>query len=295
MALSGSIALSHRDKERIYLMSSTITTEPTPVLDACPLCGWRGIWKDADVARRDAQSCGRCRASLRYRNQAASILTHLGRGRYVTLRDLVRDADIVANAAVYEVALHGPFIKYFSEIKKYVRSYFWANAKLGETYDGVRCEDLTKLTFAENSFDLVVSSDVMEHVFNYEDAFREIFRVLRPGGVHVLSIPITWPIPASTVNRAEERDGEIVHNLEPRFHRAGDGTPALVCTDFGFDLLNLLDGIGYEAWFERPSLMRHPGYFDALVVCRKPREPAFQQASTTKSARKMASRSKLKT
>jgi len=31
--------------------------------------------------------------------------------------------------------------------------------------------------------------------------------------------------------------------------------------------------IGYEAWFERPSIMRHPGFFDPVVVCRKPRLP----------------------
>lgn len=240
-------------------------------VDACPICGWRGEWKDAAVPRRDAQNCGGCRANLRYRNQAASILTHLGRGRYVTLRDLVRDPDIITNAAVYEVALHGPFIKYFSNIPGYVRSYYWPGAAFGEMHEGVRCEDLTKLTFADNSFDLVISSDVLEHVINFPTAFQEIFRVLRPGGAHVFTVPVSWPIPAETVRRVEEKDGHILHHTEPRFHKAGDGTPTLVCTDFGFDLLRTLDTIGYEAWFERPSLMRYPSYFDTVVVSRKPR------------------------
>ncbi|MDQ2101786.1 hypothetical protein QSG27_03655 [Azospirillum sp. C340-1] len=51
---------------------------------------------------------------------------------------------------------------------------------------------------------------------------------------------------------------EIIHHAEARFHRAGDGTATLVCTDFGFDLLRTLGRIGCEAWFEAASrLFRH--------------------------------------
>lgn len=45
-----------------------------------------------------------------------------------------------------------------------------------------RCENLENLTFKDESFDLFISQDVMEHVFNPEAAFKEIARVLKPGG-----------------------------------------------------------------------------------------------------------------
>ena len=47
---------------------------------------------------------------------------------------------------------------------------------------GVRCENLEELTFPDESIDLHISQDVMEHVFQPKRAFAEIARTLRPGG-----------------------------------------------------------------------------------------------------------------
>ena len=46
-----------------------------------------------------------------------------------------------------------------------------------------------ELPFPDNSFDLVFSSHVLEHVPNKEKAVREINRVLRPGGIHFCVTP----------------------------------------------------------------------------------------------------------
>jgi len=51
----------------------------------------------------------------------------------------------------------------------------------GASRDGIRNEDVTRLTFADSSFDLMITNDVLEHVPSYEDAYRELFRVLAPG------------------------------------------------------------------------------------------------------------------
>lgn len=244
------------------------------VYDFCPICAWSGSLAPVEGNRREAQPCGGCRATLRYRNQAGSILTHLGRGRYAALRDLVRDETLLAEKTILEPARGGPFIPYFSRFRHYTRTYYSPDHPGGEMVDGLRNEDLRDLTFADACFDLLVTSDVMEHVLDYERAFAEIFRVLRPGGVHVMTVPVTWPMPEKTVRRAEMIDGRLVHHLEPRYHRAGDGTRSLYCTAFGFDVLDLLDGLGYEAWFERPSLMQRPGYFDTVLICKRPRDPA---------------------
>lgn len=49
--------------------------------------------------------------------------------------------------------------------------------------------DGTRLPLAASSVDAIVALDVFEHIADHEGAFREARRVLRPGGVLVLSVP----------------------------------------------------------------------------------------------------------
>jgi SAM-dependent methyltransferase len=43
----------------------------------------------------------------------------------------------------------------------------------------------------DNSFDIVISQDVFEHIYNPAKAFKEIARTLKPGGFHIFTVPIT--------------------------------------------------------------------------------------------------------
>ena len=49
------------------------------------------------------------------------------------------------------------------------------------------------LPFQNNSLDLVVCSEVLEHLHQYNDAVKEIHRVLKPGGKFYASVPASWP------------------------------------------------------------------------------------------------------
>ena len=49
------------------------------------------------------------------------------------------------------------------------------------------------LPFPDNTFDLIVCSEVLEHLHEYNNAVVEINRVLRPGGKFYASVPATWP------------------------------------------------------------------------------------------------------
>lgn len=53
--------------------------------------------------------------------------------------------------------------------------------------------DATHLPFADNSFDKIVCSEVLEHIENYSGVLSEIYRVLKSGGVLAVSVPRAWP------------------------------------------------------------------------------------------------------
>jgi ubiquinone/menaquinone biosynthesis C-methylase UbiE len=49
--------------------------------------------------------------------------------------------------------------------------------------------DITNLPFDNNSFDVVVCSEVLEHILDYKTAVSEIIRVTRKGGRMIISVP----------------------------------------------------------------------------------------------------------
>lgn len=55
------------------------------------------------------------------------------------------------------------------------------------------CVDATALPFADASVDKIICSEVLEHIPAYETVLRELIRVLKPGGLLVVSVPRTWP------------------------------------------------------------------------------------------------------
>ena len=50
-----------------------------------------------------------------------------------------------------------------------------------------------QLPFEENFFDLIICSEVLEHLDDYHAAIKEIHRVLKPGGKFLPSVPSYWP------------------------------------------------------------------------------------------------------
>ena len=52
-------------------------------------------------------------------------------------------------------------------------------------------QDITRLTFSDNYFDFLIACHVFEHVENDIRGFNEIFRVLKVGGIALLSAPLS--------------------------------------------------------------------------------------------------------
>ena len=53
-------------------------------------------------------------------------------------------------------------------------------------------EDITRLSFADRSFDAILCMHVLEHIGDDRKAMRELRRVLRPGGFAILDVPIDY-------------------------------------------------------------------------------------------------------
>jgi ubiquinone/menaquinone biosynthesis C-methylase UbiE len=53
--------------------------------------------------------------------------------------------------------------------------------------------DIKKLPFADEFFDCVICSEVLEHIEQQDEAMRELIRVLKPQGSLVISVPRYYP------------------------------------------------------------------------------------------------------
>lgn len=59
----------------------------------------------------------------------------------------------------------------------------------GDPRVSVLVGDVTNLPFADETFDYVISSEVLEHLPDDAPAAREMFRVLKPGGTAIVTVP----------------------------------------------------------------------------------------------------------
>lgn len=129
------------------------------------------------------------------------------------------------------------------EARHYTSSQFIPGTPLGghnKQFDA-RCESLEALTFPDKSFDLIVTQDVMEHVMEPDAAFREIARVLRPGGFHIFSVPLVRKCEPSRRRARPRPDGTVELLLEPEYHgNPVDNAGSLVTMDWGFDILTAI-------------------------------------------------------
>jgi SAM-dependent methyltransferase len=110
----------------------------------------------------------------------------------------------------------------------------------------IRNEDLTKLTFPENEFDLVISLEVLEHIPDYKKALVELYRTMKPGGYLVFSVPFLENC-EKTLVRARVENGVVEHLLPPEYH--GDPVAEKNCLcfyHFGWDIFETLREIGFS-------------------------------------------------
>lgn len=128
--------------------------------------------------------------------------------------------------------------------KAYSSSHYFPDIAHGEVdpETGFRCENLERLTFPDNSFDLFLTQDVLEHVLDPGAAFREIGRVLKPGGAHIFTVPIVNKFKPSERRAIQLETGGVQHLKEPKYHGNPMNTAegSLVTVDWGYDIASFV-------------------------------------------------------
>ena len=162
-------------------------------------------------------------------------------------RPLEARLSLLRSLSVYELQAQGPLHDRLAGLPNYVCSEFYPDVTPGSFTDrGVLCQDAERLTFPDASFDLVISQDVMEHLADPWHGFSEIQRTLRPGGVHLFTVPVHEG--RATRQRAVKRGTAVENLLPPVYHKDPlNAEGALVFWDFGEDLPELLSQYGISA------------------------------------------------
>ena len=115
-------------------------------------------------------------------------------------------------------ALHSALTQYVRPELLDASAYFGEGYLSGEMVGGVRHEDLQALSLAEGSCDLVITSEVLEHVPYASLAEREIVRVLAPGGSYVFTVPLEVFDDEDVVLAERLDDGTLRFHGEPVYH-----------------------------------------------------------------------------
>jgi SAM-dependent methyltransferase len=154
--------------------------------------------------------------------------------------------------------------------------YVGSKTPLGSiTPEGVRNEDITRLTFPDASFDCIFSLDVMEHVPDYKAGFREMARCLKPGGRLLLTVPLHLDQDQTVVRASVNPDGSLTHHLEPVYHGDPLDPKGTLCfNDFGWDLMGQLREIGFADATVFLFTAPHYGYAGLQFVILATRDKA---------------------
>jgi SAM-dependent methyltransferase len=161
-----------------------------------------------------------------------------------------------------------------AEAPGYIATQFWPDVPPGESFEGTRCENLEAQTFAAESFDLVITQDVMEHIFHPQKAHQEIYRTLRPGGYHIHTAPIYKDLVVTEQRARLEQDGQITHLAEPEYHGnpiSGEGS--LVTFHYGYDIADLIaEWSLFDVEVRRFNDRTHGvvAEFSEVIICAKP-------------------------
>src|SRR5262245_19937763 len=120
-------------------------TGPISNLGWCACCRMDTEFMEVGSWLRDQYLCRRCQSIPRQRAVNLTLDTHFPGWEDATIHESSPSNDFISRYA-----------------RHYSRSYFFHDVPLGQEHEGDRCENLERLTFGDEKFDLFVTQDVLE-------------------------------------------------------------------------------------------------------------------------------------
>lgn len=135
----------------------------------------------------------------------------------------------------------GASLKLKKYCPNYIASQYYQHKPLGSIFEGFRNEDLENQTFEDELFDIVITQDVIEHIYNPEKAFKEIARTLKKGGAHIFTVPIVNKFKKSEVWATKGTNGKPIFLKTSEYH----GNPidllgSPVTMHWGYDICDFI-------------------------------------------------------
>jgi len=166
-----------------------------------------------------------------------------------------------------------PTFSYFkNNYKNVIGSEYLGNTKQsGEFYDYngslVRNEDLTSLSFPNESMDVIITQHVFEHIPDYNKSFCECFKVLRKKGALLFTIPFYEHNEKTIIRAVINDDGSITNIHPPEIHGNPVNSEGSLCFQrFGWDILDNLKSCGFINVFANFYWNRCKGYIGGPYI-----------------------------
>lgn len=230
----------------------------------CNVCRRRTLFVCDVAADRWIRRCCYCRSTPKYR----AIVQVIESETKKTISEFIKDRKI------YELSTTSPIFRKLHGHRNYEASGYFSDLPFGEKVTAHYWnQDLQRLTFQSKSFDVVISSETMEHVRKPWQAFAEVCRVLKPGGFYVFTVPFRRN---RTTQARVETSGPVDVFLLPKVYHQDPYRPqdSLLYTDFGVDLPDLLRPFGFETELLPVLNMRCDIHDDlrpvTIFIARKP-------------------------
>ncbi len=155
----------------------------------CPVCekGFRKFLPYGRINPRENALCPNCLS--------------LERHRLIWLYLKEKTTFFNSRLHVLHIAPEACFIRRFEKI----HGEFYITADIESPLAKVKM-DIHEIPFEPDTFDVVLCNHVLEHVRDDIRAMREIYRVLKPGGLAIMQVPFFNPVPDKTFEDASITD-----------------------------------------------------------------------------------------
>lgn len=213
----------------------------------CHVCGKLSVLYVQHENLRETCVCLWCGSTNRQRQLAYVICGSLSEAAGMKISCL-RDLSKLKGFVVYNAEAHGALHDALCGRDNYLCSeYLGPGYKSGDMVNHVMHQDLMNLSFHDESIDLVLSSDVFEHIPHPYRAHQEVYRVLRKSGRHIFTVPFYQTEYFDEDRVMVTNDGSKVFIKQPLYHEdpMNPGKGSLVYKIFSLEMLMKLRRIGF--------------------------------------------------